>query len=68
MNQPSKNYEYLLTDTGKRGKLITRDGFAVCPKCGKTKLIRMSPGTCMQDAGIFCKRCGNVNLTIMSAP
>ena len=64
MNTVPKTWRYTLTDTGYRGILTVVDGYAICPKCGKKKLARINPNTEMVEAGLWCRNCGEVNISI----
>ena len=66
MNQPRETWAYVLTDTGERGTLTTKDGYVICPKCGQKKLARISPQSVIVSAGLWCRKCGEVNISILS--
>lgn len=66
MNQPRETLEYILTDTGERGTLTLKDGYVICPKCGQKKLARVSPQSILKCTGLWCRRCGEINISILS--
>lgn len=45
------------------GKLLSvRDGWLLCPVCGKTKVLRIYPETRGRMIQVFCKRCGSESI------
>ena len=40
----------------KRSKLVTKDGYVLCPDCGKMKLLRMPPDGKVK-AFVHCRHC-----------
>ena len=48
--------------------IVTRDGWAICPVCGKGKLIKLLPTTTVHDLPCRCKRCGQESLVNIDAP
>lgn len=43
----------------------------MCPKCGKQKLLRLTPATEVKDLPVYCKRCCQesiVNISPEPAP
>ena len=65
--RPTK-WRYSLTDQGKSGILKVVDSYAICPVCGRKKLARITPRTVIADAGLWCKICGEVRITIEREP
>ena len=61
-------WRYSLTDQGKSGILQVVDSYAICPVCGRKKLARITPRTVIADAGLWCKICGEVRITIEREP
>ena len=39
------------------GKIQTRDGWLLCPRCGRGKILRLLPTTRASDLEVFCKIC-----------
>ena len=39
------------------GKLVTKDGWLMCPRCGRGKVLRLDPGTRAKDLPVYCKCC-----------
>lgn len=37
--------------------LPTADGYLICPRCRKTKLIRVRRETVATDLQVYCRRC-----------
>ena len=46
-----------LQSQGKCGKLTVKDGWLLCPVCGKQKVLRLTPGTTAKDLPVYCKLC-----------
>lgn len=46
----------------KCGKLTVKDGWLLCPVCGKHKVLRLTPGTTAKDLPVYCKRCGQESI------
>nr|DAW41312.1 MAG TPA: transposase-like protein [Caudoviricetes sp.] len=42
----------------KCGKLIAKDGWLMCPKCGRGKVLRLNPKTRATSLVVYCKHCG----------
>lgn len=40
----------------KSGKLITKDGYVICPECKKMKLLRLPPDGRVK-AWAYCRQC-----------
>lgn len=39
-------------------KIIIRDGWVICPVCGRGKVLKCLPETTGHNIVIYCKRCG----------
>lgn len=52
----------------KSGKLIVKDGWVICPVCGKGKLQKLLPGTTAHNLPRKCKRCGQETIVNIDAP
>ena len=50
------------------GKLSVKDGWAICPVCGKGKLLKILPTTTVRSLPCKCKRCGQETLVNIDAP
>ena len=49
--------------TGGNGKILAvKDGWLMCPKCGKSKVLRIYPETKGEAIQVFCKKCGRESL------
>lgn len=46
----------------KHGKLIMKDGWLMCPVCGKKKVLRLMPETTAKDLPVYCPRCGQESI------
>lgn len=45
-----------------------KDGWAICPVCGKGKLLKVRPDTSVRNLPAKCKRCGQVTVVNIEAP
>lgn len=53
------------------GKIVIRDGWVICPTCGRGKLQPVLPTTTARDLPRKCKRCGvisKINIDIEPEP
>ena len=50
------------------GKLSVKDGWAICPVCGKGKILKLRPDTTTRNLPCKCKRCGQETLVNIDAP
>ena len=50
------------------GKLIVKDGWVICPVCGKGKLLLTRPDTAVRNLPRKCKRCGQETIVNIEAP
>ncbi len=50
------------------GKLIIKDGWVICPICGKGKIQKLLPSTTAHDLPRICKRCGRETIVNIEAP
>ena len=41
-----------------RDTIHVKDGWLMCPVCGKQKLLRVTPETTAHHLPVYCKRCG----------
>ena len=51
--------------------MVTKDGWAICPVCGKGKLLKLRPDTAVRNLPVKCKRCGQesiVNIDLRLSP
>ncbi len=51
------------------GKMVTRDGYLLCPICQRQKVLRILPGTEGKQIAVYCKNCRKesiVNIDKMS--
>lgn len=46
----------------KSAKLIVKDGWLICPRCGRGKVLKLNPGTRAKDLTVFCKVCGQESI------
>ena len=45
--------------TGRKDdKLVAKNGWLLCPHCGKGKVLRLNPETRAQSLTVYCKICG----------
>lgn len=57
----------MLQNTGMCGKLVVKDGWAMCPVCGR-KLIKLLPGTSIRLLPVKCKHCKQESIVNIEAP
>ena len=50
------------------GKLIVKDGWVICPVCGKGKLLLTRSDTAVRNLPRKCKRCGQETIVNIDAP
>ena len=43
-------------------QLTVKDGWLLCPTCGKSKVLRIWPESKGQAIQVFCKKCGQETL------
>lgn len=48
--------------------ISTKDGWAVCPVCGKGKLLKLLPDTVVHQLPCKCKKCGQESIVNIKAP
>lgn len=48
--------------------IVSKDGWAICPVCGKGKLIKLLATTTVHDLPCKCKRCGHITKLNIEAP
>lgn len=44
------------------GKLVTKDGWLMCPRCGRGKVLRLNPKTRAISLTVYCKICGSESI------
>ena len=57
-----------MQNTARCAKLHTRDGWVLCPVCGKGKLLKIRPDTAARNLPCKCKLCGRETLVNIDAP
>ena len=50
------------------GTISVKDGWVVCPVCGKGKLLKLLQDTMIQRLPCKCKRCGQESIVNIKAP
>ena len=48
--------------TKKPDKLVIKDGWLMCPSCGKQRVLRIYPETRAKCLQVYCKRCGHEHI------
>lgn len=46
----------------KAGKLTAKNGWLICPACGRGKVLKLNPATRAVDLTVFCKVCGTESI------
>ena len=49
-------------------KIAVKDGWAMCPVCGKGKLLKLNPDTRIKSLPCKCKKCGQESEVNIEAP
>lgn len=49
-------------------RINVRDGWAICPKCGKGKLLKILPETSVRSLPCKCKLCRQESIVNIKAP
>lgn len=42
----------------RRGKLVVKDGWGICPACHQGKVLKVRQDTRAENLIVFCKKCG----------
>lgn len=46
-----------MKDASKCDKIQTNDGWLLCPRCGRGKVLKLLPTTVVTDLEVHCKIC-----------
>ena len=46
----------------KSDRLATKNGWLLCPCCGKGKVLRLNPETRARSLTVYCKICGKESI------
>lgn len=57
-----------MKSNAKSAKLVVKDGWVICPVCGKGKLQKVLPNTTAHNLPRKCKRCGQEIIVNIEAP
>lgn len=49
-------------------KMAIKDGWVMCPACGKGKILKVNPDTTVHNLPRPCKRCGQISIVNIEAP
>lgn len=52
----------------EHAKMIVKDGWVMCPVCGKGKILKINPDTTVHNLPRPCKRCGQISIVNIEAP
>ena len=52
----------------ERGKLAIKNGWVICPMCGKGKILPINPDSTCYHLPRKCKRCGQETIVDIEAP
>lgn len=50
------------------GKLVVKDGWVICPFCGRGKILKVNPDSSVRNLPRPCKRCGHESIVNIEAP
>lgn len=64
MDRLVRTMRYALTDSGECGTLQVVNGYAICPRCGQKKIAQVYPDSFISHVGVWCRVCGNLNISI----
>lgn len=51
-----------MRNRGKCDKLVVKDGWLMCPVCGKGKVLRIHADTTAHALPVYCRRCGQESI------
>ena len=66
--QPEESEESVLKTSAQHGKLTIKDGWVICPVCGKGKILKINADTTVHNLPRPCKRCGQESVVNIEAP
>lgn len=52
----------------KRDRLVTKNGWVMCPVCGRGKILKINPDTRVQRLPRVCKFCKQETIVNIEAP
>lgn len=52
----------------KCGTLTVKDGWVICPVCGKGKILKVRPESTVHNLDCKCKVCGQISEVNIDAP
>lgn len=58
----------MLYSQKESGKLIIKNGWVMCPVCGKGKILKVNRTTIVRNLPSFCRRCGQETIVNIDAP
>ena len=50
------------------GKIVIRNGWLMCPVCGKGKVLKLREDTTAYALPVYCRRCGQESIVNIEAP
>lgn len=57
MNAPKQTFSRVLNNSPACGRINTNNGWLLCPKCGRGKVLKLLPTTVATDLTVHCKIC-----------
>ena len=51
-----------MQESGKRGTLTVKDGWLICPRCRKGKVLKVREDTEVKNLEVHCKLCGHIDI------
>lgn len=57
MNAPNQTFPQVLHNSPTCGRIKTNNGWLICPKCGRGKVLKLLPTTAVKDLEVYCKTC-----------
>lgn len=60
--------EKVLQNTERPARLVIKNGWVMCPFCGRGKILKVNPDSYVYNLPRPCKRCGHESIVNIEAP